>query len=304
MLSLDPLTMGDDGYPLLLQTGETADGTTPLVDRQHPHDLFGELALTYSLPVGAEGSVFGYLGYPGEPALGPPTYLHRLSGEPNPEAPLGHHWFDSTHITFGVATLGATWRGLKLEGSLFTGREPDEERFDFDKPEFDSVSARLTWNPSPDWSLQVSQGRLESPEALEAELDQTRTTASVIYNRPLAGGNWQTTLAWGRNDKEPGTSTDALLLESALTLGRHTVFGRAEDIEKDELFPDHDDPLHDQTFRVRKGSVGYLYELPVAEHVALALGGLVSGYDLPPAIRRSYGGEPTSTAVFARLRLR
>jgi len=38
MGSIEPV-MGRSGYPLLLQTGETADGTTPLLDRQHPHDV-------------------------------------------------------------------------------------------------------------------------------------------------------------------------------------------------------------------------------------------------------------------------
>ncbi|MGQ0585662.1 MAG: hypothetical protein ACT4PK_00460, partial [Gammaproteobacteria bacterium] len=116
MLSADPL-MGRHGYPLLFQTGETADGQEELVDRQHPHDAFMELATTYSLPLGpgGAGSVFGYLGLPGEPALGPPAFMHRASGVAIPEAPLTHHWLDSTHITFGVVTLGATRGGAKLE---------------------------------------------------------------------------------------------------------------------------------------------------------------------------------------------
>src|SRR4029079_13369360 len=73
-LSAEPWTIGKGGYPLLLQTGETADGVTPLVDRQHPHDLFMELAATYSLPLSAGSSVFLYAGLPGEPALGPPAF--------------------------------------------------------------------------------------------------------------------------------------------------------------------------------------------------------------------------------------
>jgi hypothetical protein len=32
--------------------------------------------------------------------------MHRPS-QHDPDAPIGHHWQDSTHITFGVATLGA-----------------------------------------------------------------------------------------------------------------------------------------------------------------------------------------------------
>src|SRR5207245_11456866 len=142
--SLDP-AMGKSGDPLLLQTGETADGTTPLVDRQHPHDLFMELAATYSLPVGEDSSAFGYVGYPGEPALGPATFMHRFSGMDNPEAPITHHWLDSTHVTFGVATVAYTWAAkIKLEGSPFTGREPDQSRRDIEHPKMQSQSVRPT----------------------------------------------------------------------------------------------------------------------------------------------------------------
>src|SRR2546421_6994202 len=133
MFSLEPATIGKTGYPLLLQTGETADGREPLIDRQHPHDLFMELAATYSIPVRDHDSLFIYLGLPGEPALGPPTFMHRFSGMDNPQAPITHHWLDSTHITFGVATLGYIWNNkVKLEGSLFTGREPDQDRWDIE----------------------------------------------------------------------------------------------------------------------------------------------------------------------------
>src|SRR6185295_13790018 len=152
MLSAEPWTIGSEGYPLLFQVGETADGVTPLVDRQHPHDLFMELAATYSRPLGAGGSAFIYLGLPGEPALGPATYMHRFSGMENPETPLMHHWLDSTHITYGVATLGWIRGGVKLEGSVFTGREPDQNRDGIESPKMDSWSVRASWNPSPDWS--------------------------------------------------------------------------------------------------------------------------------------------------------
>src|ERR1700720_1794080 len=67
MVSADAL-MGKDGYPLLLQTGETADGKTPLIDRQHPHDFFMELAGGYTGPLAANRAAFFYPGLPGEAA--------------------------------------------------------------------------------------------------------------------------------------------------------------------------------------------------------------------------------------------
>lgn len=304
MLSLDPL-MGKSGYPLLLQTGETPDGRTPLIDRQHPHDLFMELATSYSHPVGEESSAFVYFGYPGEPALGPPTFMMRpLSGMNNPEAPLSHHWLDSTHITFGVATAGYVWHKWKVEASLFNGSEPDDERWDFDSPRFSSYSGRLSYNPTENWSLQLSRGHLKSPEQLEPETDQDRTTASAVFDLPLHQHHWQTTFAWGRNHKRPGGTTDAFLLESAIRLDeRHTFFGRAEHANKDELFA-APDPFAGAAFNVGKVSVGYVYDIPVAEHVSFGLGGLGSAYRYPGRLDTAYGNDPLSYMLFARLKLR
>ena len=301
MFSLDP-TMGKDGYPLLFQTGETADGVMPLVDRQHPHDFLMELAAIYSHPLSDSTSVFLYAGYPGEPALGPPTFMHRFSGMDNPDAPLGHHWLDATHVTFGVLTAGLVWNGVKLEGSVFNGREPDQYRWDFDPLRLDSTSLRLTWNPSANWSMQASWGSINSPEALEPGIDQQRITASATYNMPLASGNWQTTFAWGRNDKNPGDSTNALLLESALQWNAHTVFGRIEYTEKDELFGE-DEPLHDQTFGISKFSLGYVYDIPVAQHVKLGVGAVGSAYAFPSELDPYYGSNPLSGTLFIRARL-
>ena len=302
MLSLDPL-MGKSGYPLLLQTGETANGVDPLIDRQHPHDLFMELSGTYSVPLNDKASVFLYAGYPGEPALGPPTFMHRFSGMDSPEAPIAHHWLDSTHITYGVVTSGVVVGNWKLEGSVFNGREPDEHRWDFDKPRLDSASVRLNWNPTANWSAQVSYGYLKQPEALEPGVNQHRTTASVSYNKPLAYGNWQTTLAWGRNNFQPGRSLDAWLLESAVNWERHTVFARVETAQKNELF-EHSDPLHGETFDVAKLSVGYVYDIPVAEHLSMGLGALGSVYDLPSRLEPYYGSSPTSYMGFVRFKIR
>ena len=224
MMSLDPLTEEGRGYPLLYQTGETWHDQ-PLHDRQHPHDLFDELSAAVSQVFGNDFSGFLYFGYPGEPALGPPAFMHRLSAMDNPDAPISHHWQDSTHITFGVATLGLVWKDLKLEGSTFTGREPDEDRYDFDRPRFDSASVRLSWNPTADLSLQISHGYIKSPEALEPDVKVHRTTASVIYNRRLgAESNWSNSFVWGQNDTT--SKSQSFLFETDFQWKRETVYGR------------------------------------------------------------------------------
>jgi uncharacterized cupredoxin-like copper-binding protein len=300
MVSADPL-MGKRGYPLLLQTGEAANGA-PLIDRQHPHDLFMELAASYSRPLSERSSVFVYAGLPGEPALGPPAFMHRFSSEDNPEAPISHHWLDSTHITYGVVTLGYVMDNIKLEGSVFRGREPDERRYDIETGKLDSVSVRLSHNPTKDWALQLSRARIKSPEELHPDADVDRTTASAIYHRAFGSAATQTTLAWGRNSPSHGEATNTFLLESAVRLSRtHTVFGRAERADKNELFPEGD-PRADEKFRVGKLTLGYVYDLPRDGHWKLGVGGLASRYRLPAELAPVYG-NPTSFMLFVRAKI-
>jgi hypothetical protein len=298
MLSVDPL-MGRRGYPNLLATGETAFGR-PLVDRQHPHDLFMELSARVDLEVGEDTRVFVYGGPAAEPALGPAAFMHRASARYLPLAPITHHWFDSTHITYGVVTAGVRTRGVQLEASAFRGREPDEARWNLETPALDSWSVRASWTPSPNWSAQVSHGRLKEPEAQHRGEDEARTTASVHYGSDAV----QATVAWSAKNRVPGPVLTAWLAEANWAVGgsRHNLFGRVENVANDELFPDHDDPLHDRRFRVTRGELGYAYRLPLGSSVNLALGGSVLATAVPPAIESRYGNANGYT-LFARLSL-
>ena len=262
-----------------------------------------ELAASYSVNVGEDGALFAYFGLPGEPALGPPAFMHRLSGSENPEAPITHRWLDSTHIASGVSTLGASRGAWKLEGSVFTGREPDQYRWDIEAPKFDSYSGRLSWNPGRDWALQASYGRIESPEGLAPEASQRRFTASASVNTHVGGGLQQTTFAYGRNDNAPGRILDAYLLESAARWAdTHTVFGRAERVEKGELFA-HSDPLDEGVFTTGKLTLGYRYDFARVRHGQWGLGALASVYALPAALRPAYGRAPVSFMIFIRAKL-
>jgi hypothetical protein len=301
MLSGDPL-MGPSGYPLLFQTGETANGRVPLIDRQHPHNLLMEVAGACSRDLSAVSSVFLYAGPVGEPALGPTVFMQRLSGMDNPEAPLTHHWLDSTHVTFGVVTAGYVWRQLKLEGSVFNGREPDENRYSIQLRPLDSWSTRLAYNPTRDLSLQVSSGRLASPEQLEPQVSEHRTTASASYNAPLFEW-WQTTVAWGRNTPSQGPASNGWLLESALKVApTHTFFGRLERVAKDELFLPGS-ALYGGNFTVNKVSLGYICDVARLADINFGVGGLVSTYSFPAALNQTYGYRPTSFMLFVRARL-
>jgi hypothetical protein len=301
MVSGDPL-MGKSGYPLLFQTGETANGIDPLIDRQHPHDLLMEAALTYSCDLNPGSSLFVYAGLPGEPALGPNAFMHRLSGMDNPEAPLSHHWLDSTHISWGVVTAGYVVGGVKLEASAFNGREPDENRYNIEVRALDSYSVRASYNPTERWSLQGSFGRLASPEQLQPFVSVRRSTASVSYNAPVARW-WQTTLALGHNAPSAGAASDAWLLESAAAVTHAlTLFARYEHVAKDELFlPDQ--PLYGRTFTIQKLSIGYVYDFAHFAGIRFGLGALVSTYDFPATLNATYASRPTSFMVFIRARL-
>src|SRR6185312_16362308 len=222
--------------------------------------------------------VFVYAGYPGEPALGPTAFLHRASGMDIPEAPISHHWLDSTHITFGVATLGFVHGGWKIEVSQFTGREPDQDRFDFDSARFDSTAARLSWNPDAHWSLQASWGFLKSPEQLAPAQNEVRTTASAQF----ADGPFAATLAWGHK-----LDGDALLLEGEYKPDESwTLFLRAEALRGSEDFGD-----------AQKVSPGAIYDIPLGEHGLVGLGALYD-FDFGPK------GGPHGAMLFTRFALR
>ncbi len=299
LFSADPF-LGDRGYPLLFQTGETANGV-PLVDRQHPHDIFGEISARLTVRLGDGGSkLFLYGGPVGEPALGPAAYLHRASARLNPETPLTHHWFDSTHVSFGVVTAGLATNTLQFEASAFRGREPDEVREDIEAPRLDSWSVRATWNPTRAWSASLSYGWLKSVEVLHPDENESRLIATIAY----AGHNVAVTAGYGRKERQPGRTVDAVFAEAQWDITpRHALFGRFENVNNDELFPDTISPLHDMPFRISKFALGYAYSLPAIGRLSIAVGALGSVYAKPAALDAAYGAFPASVVLFARFGL-
>ena len=299
--SPDPL-MGRRGYPLLLASGETANGRDRLIDRQHPHDFVMELSATISQPIGEKSSVFLYGGLPGEPAFGPGAFMHRESIMDSPEAPISHHWLDSQHITFGVLTGGLVLDRVKLEVSRFNGREPDERRWNIETGPLDSTAMRLSWNPTDTLALQASWANLEDPEQLEPGVDQKRWSASAIYAREIAPGlRWASTLAWGRRTAE-GHHYDAWIAESSLKKDLWTFFGRGEITENNELVEGGDH--HGPAFRVGKVSAGAVRDFPVADQVKLGIGGLLSVNFVPDGLEDLYGSStPVGGMAFLRLKV-
>jgi hypothetical protein len=302
MVSLEPLTVGGFGYPTLFASGETWRDQ-PLFDRQHPHDLFMELAARYRHPIGEGKSLFLYGGLPGEPALGPIAYPHRISSMDNPAATIGHHWQDATHITFGVLTAGLSTRKWQVEASAFKGREPDENRYNIDRPKLDSYSGRLTYNPNANWSFAGSYGFVKEPEALH-EGNVNRTVFQAIHNRPLRdGGNWATTAIWGRNHTNEAGSLDSWLLESSLNLrNRNTIFGRFEHVRKTGEEIVAGDP--DAKYGLTAWTLGYTYELTPRKSYQTALGAAVNFYGVPSGLKSVYGSSPMGYWLFLRIRPR
>lgn len=303
MLSLDRLTEGGDGYPLLFQTGESWQGE-PLVDRQHPHDLFSELSVAYTHAFSKQADLSVYLGYPGEPALGSVAFMHRPSALAGPDAPISHHWNDGTHITFGVATLGFRYGKVKVEASSFTGREPDENRYDFDKPRFDSWSGRISYNPSANWAMQVSQGWINSPELLHPGEDVNRTVASVIHSLPFGEEkSVNTTALWALNKRKDHGGEHAALLETTLRLNKLALYGRYEWVQKSAEELNLDESIFDERtlFPVHAVTAGLNQDIFRFRKLRLAAGGQLSWYSADGRLDDLYGDNPFSGQLFIRL---
>jgi hypothetical protein len=302
MGSIEPWTVKDCGFLNLLANGEMCEGDT-IHDRQHPHDLFMELAADYDRSVrGGTLRWQVYAGFAGEPALGPPAFPHRISAMPNPVAPISHHWLDSSHITFGLVTLGLYDRQWKAEVSVFNGREPDEDRADVDLGPLDSASGRFTFMPTPRLVFQVSAGHLTEAEAEfppEPRRDLGRFTASATYHRPMASdGLWATTVAYGLNAGtevipagEVDLTTHAFLLESNVALGqRDAWFGRIEIVGK----AGHDLHIHNAPatiFTVGKAQIGYVRYLRGWHGIVPGIGGTASLSLVPSELSVHYSGR-------------
>ncbi|MGH9503169.1 MAG: hypothetical protein ACRD20_10000 [Terriglobales bacterium] len=308
MLSFEPATVSDRRYPELFQQGETAFGR-PIVDGQHPHDFFMELAALYDYKASEHTMLSVYAAPMGDPAMGPVAYPHRASASEDPIAPLGHHLQDSTHIAADVITLGFTDRSLRLEASGFHGREPDESRWNINSGKIDSWSARISANPGQNWSLQFSVAQLRSPEELAPHEDIRRMTASIQYNRPMKMGNWASLLLWGRNQNVSGGNVgDGFLLESTLRfLGRNYAWTRIENVDRtSELLLDGnpEPPGFTERYfsRVQAYTAGYEREVGHIPHLSTALGGQFTWYGVPDVFQPIYGERPIGGIVFLRLR--
>jgi hypothetical protein len=298
MNSLEPATIGNNGVPELFQVGEG------LIDHQHPHDFFMEIAGQYARPINDRFAWTLYVAPVGDPALGPTAYPHRVSAAENPQTPLEHHLQDSTHISFGVLTAGIQSNLLRLEGSVFNGHEPDNEnRWDIDRVTLNSFSLRLSCNPGRNWSLQASRGWLNHPELMEPG-NITRTTFSATYSRTAPHGFLASSFIWGRNEQElVGKPLDGILIEGVCNWAdKNYVFGRIERLDRNDLFPTG--PLHEAIFKINAFNAGYSRDIGRTRYLDIALGGSITVYAFPESLKPFYGDFPVGGRVFLRFRPR
>ncbi len=309
MLSLDPATVTDRRYPELFQTGETAYGK-PLVDAQHPHDFIMGLGIHYAHSLGENTTLQFYFAPVGDPALGPVAFPHRASAAELPQAPLSHHWQDSTHVANEVLTVGIMHKKIRLEASGFYGTEPNENRWNIDYGPMNSWSTRLSVFPTKNWMAQVSVGRIARPERQEPG-DVVRATASLHYTRPMQGASWSTSLIWGRNHKTlDHHDSNSYLLESVLPVRRKNfITGRIELVDKDELFNDEPEVAErlahtvGSSFRIGAYTLGYTRDIGTFHKVETGIGANLTSYSMPAAVQSFYGDHPVSFDIYARFRL-
>ena len=299
MLSLDAATVGKSGYAEIFQIGETLDDE-PLVDRQHPHDLFMQLTAAWRISLGQSRALTVEGGPAGEATLGPVAFMHRASSSALPLAPLGHHTFDSTHLSFGVVAASLALGKVTLEASVFNGREADEHRWDFDLGRMDSVAARFWVRPAAGWDLQVSTGRLRDPEVLEPG-DVQRTTASVSWSRVGQSDVAGVTAGWGVNAAH-GARRHGFFAEASSERGANQLAVRLElqDLEVGKLLGHHDDGT---AARVVALSLGAGRRVVTWRGFEGAIAAQATLHRTPDVLKASHGSAPVSAQVYFRLRL-
>lgn len=302
MLSPDAF-MGKGGYPLLLQTGETADGEHHLTDAQHPHDFFMGATAKLTHRFDGDTKAFVLVGWPGEFGFGPTAFMHRASGENFPTAPISHHWLDSGHISMGVVTGGLVKGPLQLEVTQFTGREPDQYRFDLDTPKLDSTAVRLTWTLNEALTTQVSWAHQISPEQLHPDEDLQRRSISFDYNHVFKAGTLYSTLAYGRKAIEHSKEkpSDAFLFENTFKFSeKWMALGRYERVYNDELV---DFDSFGAAYWVAKTEIGAIRTFRLAHNMTLGLGLVRQFNTVPDALKPVYGDHPNGTVAFLQWKL-
>ena len=293
MTSLDPFINGERGVPNLFQNQFDVHGV-PVGDRKDPHNVFSEVAVSYSHPLSRDWSGFFYGGPVGEPALGNVMYFHRSSGLEIPEAPISHDWFDGTHISFGVATLGLVYRSKwKFEGSLFNGSDPGQKLYTIGTFALNSTAGRVSFNPSKDWSFSGSYGYMNSGG------NDHRLTFSAAYSHNFSDSdNLSVTAYFGQNIVSGLPNSNAWLAEATYYHKRDAFFARIERVDKTGELVN----VPPGNYTINKLLFGDVHTLLSRDRLNYGLGIYAGVYSFPGSLNPYYGRNPLTLGIYLRIR--
>lgn len=276
--------------------------TGPTVEEMLFGPRQGGVSASHPLSRSGNKSIFGYIGSSGSVALGPPdSLMRRYAGLDTPDTTLSPHWLYPENGTANVFTVGYSWRDLKFERSVFSSETPDQPA-NKNLLKLDSRSLRLSYNPSPSWTLQISRGSISGLDQMVPNGDVKRTTISATYHTDIQGSEWQTTLAWGRNARKFRETTMGYLFESTLRFsGANVFFGRLEQVGSDELMRENES-VQARLFKMNKLTLGYFRNVNASARVKFDVGILANRHFIPSEMATPYGASPTGYMVFIRLK--
>ncbi len=303
VLSLEPGTIGESGYPLLFATYQRSDGELALIDRYPARNFFTELACELTVSLYDDSFFFLYAGVPGNPALGP-LPDQRIAAFYILEGALARPWLVTTDTSFGVVTVGYDWGDYLIEVSGFNGTELEKPTWGWREPRIDSASFRFTYAPINALLAQFSIGRLRHHIQHNA---LTRLTASISYTQESEYFYTQSMFAWGLDKPCDRKARMSFLLESCFNIqNKHVLFGRFEHTQANELTMKREMGLKknaNDLFSVNKVGFGYLYQFNRTYHVEWSAG-ISLNVDFPPAsLEHVYGRQPFSYFLFLKAEL-
>jgi hypothetical protein len=207
---------------------------------------------------------------------------------------------DYSHVTFGVITVGYFYKRVKIDTSLFNGREPDEKRYDIDEPRFDSGSIRLSMNPSNNTCLQFSHGYIKEPEVLEPGGEHSPYNRisylelSCFLRQHAFNG-----AGLGNEQTGPRQGTK-FLAEADYQFGENALFTRMEFIKKSGEELGLEEEKSRDLFSISAFTLGIARTIFSSHNVSISIGALCTVSPVERDLGRIYGGVPFSIEGYLR----
>ena len=293
-VSLEPYTISDDeGYPQLLQYISPEAGGNPTIDRMRPHDLFGEAAVHAGWRPTESTLVHVYGALVGDPALGTAPAELRATGVDFAEAPFSYDIQETFHDSTSVITAGFATKWISIDGSVFHDAVTTGDHTEIDSGDIDSRSARVTFTPAPNLSIQVSRGELGEDLA-----QRDISSGSLTYGTQSIGLTALWTKREYANDIRP--SETAYGAELALRGTRHSFLARAEWVDRPLGFPEAPDVLG--TEQATDFAFAYLFDFIASNRYRAGVGVNIDYHTQSHELEERYGHKPQSIYAFARIR--